>query len=557
MKCHKISAVLVLGIILSLPLVAFPVIPAQAAGTIKLTLYPDEGKLDDEVNIFGWGFGEGELFHLYFSRDKADEGDDIDDEVTHYKLLQRNVRTSGETSLSPGEFDTFFKVPQELDDGEDKEDVHDGDYYVYATYRTSKDIVAVASFTVIDGEIEVDPEEAIVGAEVKIGGEGLRPEQEITVEYDGYEVDIISGDTRTESDGQFICTIIVPEGPAGSHTITVIDESGNKPEAECSVKPQITLTPPTQAIDKSVKVSGMGFGDRERITITLDGDKVVTTPISLHTNRLGSLGGSFIIPHYPAYTDGAIGKVEVRDESLNVAEAELGILPILAGMSLDPTTSLTSPGHVGMELTVDGIWFIADTTVTITYSNGGALAVATATSDKSRSFLATFTVPPSLAGSHTVTATDGTNRITSIFTMESEKPPTPAPLLPEFVATAEAKAYFDWESATDLSGVSYSLQIGADDDFTAIVLEKEGLTDSEYTLTEEEKLASTEKEASYYWRVKAIDGAFNESGWTASRSFYVGFSWTSMPAWSRYIWIGLGGLVAVILVFWVRRKRTG
>ncbi len=242
MKCHKISAVLVLGIILPLLLVVFQVVPAHAAGEVKLTLYPDEGKLDDEVNIFGWGFGEGELVYIYFSSDKAAEGDDIDDEVTHYKLLQRNVRTSGETSLSPGEFDTFFKVPQELDDGEDKEDVHDGDYYVYTTYRTSKDIVAVASFAVIDGEIEIDPEEAIVGAEVKIGGEGLRPEQEITVEYDGYEVDIISGDTRTESDGQFICTIIVPEGPAGSHTITVIDESGNRPEAEFSVKPQITLT---------------------------------------------------------------------------------------------------------------------------------------------------------------------------------------------------------------------------------------------------------------------------------------------------------------------------
>jgi len=163
-------------------------------------------------------------------------------------------------------------------------------------------------------------------------------------------------------------------------------------------------------------------------------------------------------------------------------------LAIPADISLTPITSLTSPGHVGMELIVDGTSFIANTPVTITYGNGQAITVATVTANDNGNFSATFKVPPSAAGSHTVTATDGTNTVTSVFTMESEAPPMPMPLLPEVATTTEAEAYFDWTDVEDLSGVTYTLQIASDKDFTTIVLEKKGLTNSEYTITEEEKL---------------------------------------------------------------------
>jgi len=129
-------------------------------------------------------------------------------------------------------------------------------------------------------------------------------------------------------------------------------------------------------------------------------------------------------------------------------------------------------------------------------------------------------------------------------------------LLPEVATTTEAEAYFDWEDVEDLSGVTYTLQIASDKDFTTIVLEKKGLTNSEYTITEEEKLKLTEKEAPYYWRVKAVDSAFNESEWTPSGLFYVGFSWTSMPSWVLYIWIGLGALLLGFFGFRMRRRTT-
>ncbi|MCK4723951.1 MAG: hypothetical protein KAT75_11635, partial [Dehalococcoidia bacterium] len=109
------------------------------------------------------------------------------------------------------------------------------------------------------------------------------------------------------------------------------------------------------------------------------------------------------------------------------------------------------------------------------------------------------------------------------------------------------------EDVDDPSGVTYTLQIASDADFTAIVLEKEDLTDSDYNLTGVETLQPTVKEAPYYWRVKAIDGAFNESQWSTSRSFYI-VSATGFPDWAKITLIVFGVLAAAFLAFWLGRR---
>jgi hypothetical protein len=52
-------------------------------------------------------------------------------------------------------------------------------------------------------------------------------------------------------------------------------------------------------------------------------------------------------------------------------------------------------------------------------------------------------------------------------------------------------------------------------DFPSPIISKEGLTGSTYTLAEGEVLSK----GTYYWRVKAVDGAGNTAGWTDSFSF--------------------------------------
>jgi hypothetical protein len=556
-KYPRVFCGLAAGVILSLLPVVFLIVPVQAADEGDIFLDPLEGKLDDKVEVSGTGFDTSTYLYLYFSADKANLGGSIDGTVTRYKLLERNIRTTEETDPLPGEFRTQFRVPDALDDGEDIEDVHGGEYYVYVTYRIGKQIIALADFNVFPGEIELTPGAGTVDSEFTISGQGLRPDQRITIEYDAKEVSIIGGDTRTDGDGEFRSNIVVPEVPAGEYTITAIDESGNRPETEFEVTPQIALNPASQDVDKSVEVRGTGFAARERVTVTLDGSEVVTTPVTLHTNRFGSLGGNFIIPPRPAYTDGSLVKIQVRDESNNVAEAELAILPIPATISLSPATSPVLPGYVGMELTVSGIWFVPGATIDITYGDGETVPVATTEALDSRNFSAIFMVPPSVPGSHEVGASDGTNSVSAVFTMESERPLTPVLLSPTAAAVIEAGTTFDWENVSDPSGITYVLQVAADSDFVAIVLGKTELADSEYIPNGEERLKLVKKEAPYHWRVKAVDGTFSESYWTVPSPFYIGSpQGASLPGWMKYLWIGVGCGLAAFFIIRMRRRHT-
>ena len=546
MKYKRICRILVLSIILAL-LIPASAIPAYAVGEF-IGLYPNQGRIGDWIEVDGQNFEPNTVFYLYLSSDKAELDDLIGFDVTAYK----HVVTAMTDETGSFTHTYHFQVPDALTDGDVIEDVHGGTYYVYATHFLSEFIVEFAGLVVLNGEIELDLEEGTVGTEVTISGVGLRSEQQITITYDDDEIAIASGDEQTDGEGSFTCTIIIPESPFGSHTIIVADVSGNKPEAEFSVQPEITIDPTTQAAGKEIDISGTGFGKRETITITFDGYEIPTTPENLSANNLGSFSGSFMVPFRDSP---GISTIEALDSSYNSAAAQL---TVLAGISVSPVTNSTSPGHVGTEITLRGTAFTPNTTVTVTYSNNDEIIpIDTTSTDDYGSFLLYFDVPPSLAGSHDIIATDGVSTVTATFIMESELPPMPIPLLPEGGSTASAETHFDWEEVEDVSQpITYTLQVATDKDFTNIVLEKEGLTETEYTLTAEEMLASTEKTAPYYWRVKAVDGASNESAWTYQMSFYVGVSWTALPSWAWYILYALGAVLLAILGFWLRKRRA-
>ena len=282
-----------------------------------------------------------------------------------------------------------------------------------------------------------------------------------------------------------------------------------------------------------ITISGNGFGASKLITITCAGVQVGITT----TDANGNFSGKFTVPSLATGTY----KVTVSD-GVNTGSADF---TISTSVSLDQTT-----GYVGFELSVSGIGFTGK--VTIKYDD---VEVATTTAGANGAFSATFSVPASASGDHTITVSDNTNTIQTTFTMESEAPPVPALLLPEEDEKAKAEAYLDWKDVTDPSGVTYILQIATDEDFTkeSIVLQKEALSDSEYTLTKEEELESTKKEAPYYWRVKVVDAASNESAWSTPGSFYVGFSF-GLPDWAKYTLMVLGAVLIGVLGFWIGRR---
>jgi hypothetical protein len=543
MKLTKIVCILALSVILAL---FIPLLPTPAHAAEYLYATPYEGTIGSWVEISGFFFEANERVFIYFSSQQASIGDEITEDVTAYEhLVVANTDDEGKFERTYG-----FFLPDALTDGTDVEDVHSGQYYFYAVYQRNHEIAAYVDFLVIGGEISLDVEEGVVGTEVEISGIGLRPEQDIYIEYDGYITPISGGDSQSDDRGNFTCRIIIPESSVGSHVITAVDESGDTPQTEFTLIPLITINPTEQVTGGEVALSGLGFEKRADITITLDGEELVITPPVPVTDHNGSFGASFLVP-----TSGGFGTrtVEASDDSLNEAEAKLDIR---GGIMVTPATSATSPGHVGMELTINGAGFSIGSEVTITYSNNGQeLPVATVTAEDG-DFQVKFTVPPGAAGSHDITASEAASTATAVFIMEAQAPSTPVPLKPDIAGTTESRAYFDWSDISDESGISYTLQVAVDADFNDILLDKEGITTSEYTLSPEEELASTQQDTPYYWRVKAVDSALNESGWTYPRLFYVGFSLSAMPVWAFYI---IGTIVVALLAilgYWMWKGKT-
>jgi len=137
--------------------------------------------------------------------------------------------------------------------------------------------------------------------------------------------------------------------------------------------------------------------------------------------------------------------------------------------------------------------------------------------------------------------------------MESTPPAKPTLSLPAngsrigFI-TKQAPT-FQWLAVIDPSGVAYKLQLASDTGFASLVVpEISELTEAYYTLPVEQALPY----GRYYWRVKAIDGAENDSGWTIPYSFKAGF----LPLWAFITIVALlAVLIGVLVYFFAIRKK--
>jgi len=534
---RRIFRALTIGIILSLLVIV--ILPSPALAIRDIELDPDEGRIGDNIDVDGKNWPPSDpaadppfyrYVDIYFTSDPASIGHDIDDHVTIYELAKENILVD-----TTGNFSARFGVPSELTDGSPREAVRGGVYYVCVTYGDNKDIKAVAEFTVAGGEITTfSPKKGPVGTEVDISGKDFGEREDITILYDGDRIDIKSGDDETDSRGRFDCTIVIPPSTAGKHTVTIQDETLSEVEETFTVEPEISLAPAKVPPGDKTTVSGTGFGNRVDVEVFLDGQVVAAG----RTSRDGSLIVDFVVPD----VDEGPYEIEAEDDDGNDAKADFTV-EIGTQIDITPITSATSPGYVGQSVTVSGVGFNPNAQVTITYATEPRV-VGTPTTDAEGSFSHTFKIPKSQAGAHTIAASDGTNSSEVAFYMESQAPATPKPLLPKMNDRVKAQTEFDWEDVKDDSGVTYELQVATSKDFTAssMVLEMIGLAKSEYTLTKPEALPSSSAEKPYYWRVRAVDGAQNQSDWSVVNAFYVrGF----LQGWALYIVIAI---VAILLL---------
>ena len=511
MKSNQIFRSVAVAIILVLMVILMPTTPALAQ---TVSVSPYSGIAGTMITVSGESFTTPATFTITFG----------------FGSSSPRVGIGSGTVLTGGTVSSSFAVPE----------MPGGTYTIQVA--TSAGQALTTSFT-ITPYITLNKTSGSVGDEVTASGSGFAASSSVTVYFDNGSV----GTAPTDANGKFTtATFLVPESYNGSHAVSIQDSAAHSATASFSTKQSIAIAPTTGASGDGVKVTGTGFKAKKSITITFGTLAVNTTPPSVTTDDKGSFTATFPVPllvkgtYEASATDGT-----------NKAGASF---TVMAGASISQTI-----GNVGSEITVSGTGFTVGAKVTVTYDGK---EIATPTVDNNGAFSATLKIPVSKHGTHSIVAVDSTNPTntkTFTFTMESDVPPIPPPLTPEEGIKAKSPVSFDWEDVTDKSlPVIYNLQVATDKKFTdaSIVLKKEGLTESEYTLTKEEKLKSTKKEAPYYWRVSATDSASNVSGWSTPGSFYVGFQWPELKGWLLYTLIVIGVLIFLILGFWLGRRTS-
>ena len=94
-------------------------------------------------------------------------------------------------------------------------------------------------------------------------------------------------------------------------------------------------------------------------------------------------------------------------------------------------------------------------------------------------------------------------------------PPAPTPLSPASGASVQEPFTISWSSVSDPSGiVAYNWQVSSASSFTPVVLQNSTMGPTTDTIS---GLAN----GTYFWRVQAVNGAFEQGAWSAARSFSV------------------------------------
>jgi IPT/TIG domain. len=520
----KLLSRLVVGLLVCLMAIPLLAVPVQAQGDGDdpgIVLYPASGCPGEEIRVYGTNFEPEKEVRIYFYTDS-----------THRERV--------ETDIADGDkkFSVRFVVPESTK----------GDHRVNATNAEWGDS-ASAYFTVEPG-LEISPEEGAVGTEVKVTGTGFEEDEEdIEIRYylDSSEYEKVADDITADENGSWETTFNVPTSSKGDHKIDAKGDDSSLSEVEGAtfeVKPGISLSKTSGYVGDTVTVKGSGFKNEESgVKVTYDGTQVGE---SITADESGTWEISLEIP--PSVKGSH--KIDAYGSSTSATTISNKAFAVKSKMALTPTS-----GSVGTGLSVSGTGFAASKRVTITYDGA---TVGTGDTDSKGSFPgvsfeATHTQSAHTAN-HPVVATDAVgNSEKASFVMESTPPAKPKLKSPEDGARlgfiGKQAATFEWEEVTDDSGVSYKLQIASDKDFVSLVVPGIGsLTEASYTLPEEQALPY----GSYYWRVKVVDGAMNDSGWTGSYSFKSGI----LPLWAGIAIIALIVVLIGVLVyvFGVRRR---
>ena len=260
-----------------------------------------------------------------------------------------------------------------------------------------------AEFSVVAG---IYPETGHKGDEIVVGGWTATPGGKVEVYWENQNPENKLGETYANADRSFSLTVQIPDPPAGTYSILVVDSATGSTVfiKDFELTPEITLSPDRTLPGKNVTVVGTGFAADQEITLTMYNDTVSTTlstsPTTVETDDEGSFNCTFKVPTtinggevvYGTYT------IKAEDEDGNSATATLTLSPII--------TLSTSEGPSGTLVDIIGEGFTAESSVDITMDNTECKTLDTIEVNESGIFTGRFVVPTLDVDTYTVKATD-------------------------------------------------------------------------------------------------------------------------------------------------------
>jgi hypothetical protein len=377
-----------------------------------------------------------------------------------------------------------------------------------------------AWFLVNGPDVEIDhPSAGRVGETIKVSGDNWPSNETVSLSFNYRFIGSVSSGT-----GNWQKSFVVPEVPAGKLPIEALSRTASAIDY-FEIMPDLILVPESTGPGQPVMVRGTGFAGQSQIRIALD-----TGTFYASTNNNGTFTKEI---KAPAESGSFI--VEARDGFGNVASSDLSIGGII---NVAPPVL-----NIGDTLTIRGSSFTAGRTVDIEIDSKH---IESGTVDSLGNFTVTMR-PVLMAGRHTVTASDAKVSASATFEVESIAPSIPNPMQPYNNKLLFGTGInFTWMTVYDASGVTYEIRVATDNSFQNII----GIA----TVSSNRAALTVPNDGTYFWQVRAIDGAGNVSSWSNINSFtvraVVGAIFTVVIGF-----IIVGTIIAGLIVWQIRRKK--
>ncbi len=383
-----------------------------------------------------------------------------------------------------------------------------------------------------------------VGTVVTVRCRGFTPGKVINFSYSfGIFTETLASEIA-DANGECNVSLTIPPSSRGVNYIVARDDAGQSATAAFTVVPALQMTPQNVTVGDELRITGTGFVIGDEVVVSING---LTAAQALVADS-----GTFIAVLKVPPLSAGVNIVGIHDTTGDIRWLELNVSSELAVNKIY--------GEVGARVTLTGNGFNGGARVQIKWDS---TVVDTTAADTGGRFSVGFTVPVSSAGYHIISVTDGVNTQQVTFTIESVPPSVPELLSPKQKQSVASPVFFDWGSVYDPSEpVSYEIQVAHDKNFTAPVLIRKALSQSQYTLNDGEELLPNRRWNYYYWRVRASDSAGNVSGWSDTAAFHVSPE-NALPGWATFCLITLqvvicGGFVITLArILNPPQKKTG